>query len=104
MPALRKAFRERYGIAEDRMFASLEDLLQRAKPEAVAAFSSTRDHRPIIEAAAARGVHVMVEKPLAVSVKDARAIEAAAVEGPHPRRSPTTRPPGIPAITPSGGC
>ena len=79
--ALRKAFRERYELPEDRMFASLEDLLQRAKPEAIAAFSSTRDHRPIIEAAAARGVHVMVEKPLAVSVKDARAIEAAAAKG-----------------------
>jgi predicted dehydrogenase len=79
--ALRKAFRERYELPEDRMFASLEDLLLRAKPEAVAAFSSTRDHRPIIEAAAARGVHVMVEKPLAVSVKDARAIEAAAAKG-----------------------
>ena len=48
---LRKAFRERYAIAEDRMFASLDELLQRAKPEAIAAFSSTRDHRPIIEAA-----------------------------------------------------
>jgi predicted dehydrogenase len=79
--ALRKAFRERYELPEDRMFASLEDLLLRAKPEAIAAFSSTRDHRPIIEAAAARGVHVMVEKPLAVSVKDARAIEAAAAKG-----------------------
>jgi len=79
--ALRKAFRERYNVAEDRMFASLEDLLQRAKPEAIAAFSSTRDHRPIIEAAAPHGVHVMVEKPLAVSVKDARAIEAAATKG-----------------------
>ena len=79
--ALRKAFRERYNVAEDKMFASLEDLLQRAKPEAIAAFSSTRDHRPIIEAAAPHGVHVMVEKPLAVSVKDARAIEAAAAKG-----------------------
>ena len=79
--ALRKAFRERYNVAEDKMFASLEDLLQRAKPEAIAAFSSTRDHRPIIEAAAPHGVHVMVEKPLAVSVKDARAIEAAATKG-----------------------
>jgi predicted dehydrogenase len=79
--ALRKAFAERYGIAADRMFASLEDLLQRARPEAVAAFSSTRDHRAIVEAAAPHGVHVMVEKPLAVSVKDARAIEAAAIKG-----------------------
>ena len=79
--ALRKAFSERYQVPENKMFATLEDLLQRAKPEAIAAFSSTRDHRPIIEAAAPHGVHVMVEKPLAVSVKDARAIEAAATKG-----------------------
>jgi predicted dehydrogenase len=79
--ALRSAFRERYGLAEDKMFASLDDLLARAKPQAVAAFSSTRDHRPIVEAAATRGVHVMVEKPLAVSIADARAIEQAATKG-----------------------
>ena len=79
--ALRKAFSERYKIAEDKMFASLDELLQKAKPEAVAAFSSTKDHRPIIETAAARGVHVMVEKPLAVSVADAKAIEQAAAKG-----------------------
>jgi predicted dehydrogenase len=78
---LRKAFGERYKIAEDRLFASLDELLLKAKPEAVAAFSSTKDHRPIIETAAARGVHVMVEKPLAVSVADARAIEQAAAKG-----------------------
>ena len=51
--ALRKAFAERYKIAEDRMFASLDELLLKAKPEAVAAFSNTKDHRPIVEAAAA---------------------------------------------------
>ena len=79
--ALRDAFRTRYGVAPDRMFATMDDLLARAKPEAVAAFSSTKDHRPIIEKAAARGVHVMVEKPLAVSVADARAIEQAAAKG-----------------------
>jgi predicted dehydrogenase len=79
--ALRTAFRERYKVPEDRMFASLDDLLQRAKPQAVAAFSSTKDHRPIVEAAAARGIHVMVEKPLAVSNDDARAIERAATKG-----------------------
>jgi predicted dehydrogenase len=79
--ALRAAFSQRYTIAADRMFASLDELLLKARPEAVAAFSSTKDHRPIIEAAAARGVHVMVEKPLAVSVADARAIEQAAAKG-----------------------
>jgi predicted dehydrogenase len=79
--ALREAFQKRYEIAPDKMFASLEDLLAKAKPEAVAAFSSTKDHRPIVEAAAPRGVHVMVEKPLAVSNADARAIEQAAAKG-----------------------
>jgi predicted dehydrogenase len=79
--ALREAFRTRYSVPAEQMFASLEDLLARAKPEAVASFSSTRDHRPIVEAAAARGVHVMVEKPLAVSNADARAIEQAAAKG-----------------------
>lgn len=79
--ALRDAFRARHEIPPDRMFGSLAALLEKVKPEAVAAFSSTKDHRPIVEAAAARGVHVMVEKPLAVSVADARAIEAAAAKG-----------------------
>ena len=78
--ALRKAFSERYQLTDAQMFASLEDLLTKAKPEAVAAFSSTRDHRPIIEAAAAHGIPVMVEKPLAVSVSDAQAIERAATK------------------------
>jgi predicted dehydrogenase len=79
--ALRQAFGERYQVPADQMFASLDELLQRVKPEAVAAFSNTKDHRPIVEAAAARGVHVMVEKPLAVSNDDARAIERAAAKG-----------------------
>ena len=79
--ALRDAFRTRYEIAADRMFASLDELLAKTKPEAVAAFSSTKDHRPIVEAAAKRGVHVMVEKPLAVSNEDARAIQRAAAAG-----------------------
>jgi scyllo-inositol 2-dehydrogenase (NADP+) len=79
--ALREAFRTRYSLPAEQMFATLDDLLARAKPEAVASFSSTRDHRPIVEAAAARGVHVMVEKPLAVSNADARAIEQAAAKG-----------------------
>src|SRR5262245_11710065 len=44
---LRDAFRDRYKVPADRMFASLDELLTKAKPEAIAAFSSTKDHRPI---------------------------------------------------------
>ena len=63
------------------MFSDLEALFDRAKPDAVAAFTNTFDHLAVIEAAASRGVHVMVEKPLAVSMAHARAIEQAAGRG-----------------------
>ena len=79
--ALREQFRLKYAIDASRMFSSLDDLLSRTTPEAVAGFTSTFDHRALVEAAAPRGVHVMVEKPLAVSMEHARAIEQAAGRG-----------------------
>ncbi|MGE3310589.1 MAG: Gfo/Idh/MocA family protein [Limisphaerales bacterium] len=68
-------------LAEDLFHADLESMLERVKPQAVAIFTSTFDHRRVVEACAARGVHVMMEKPLAVSMEHARAMEAAARKG-----------------------
>jgi predicted dehydrogenase len=56
-------------------------MLDRAKPEAVALFTSTYDHPAAVEASAARHIHAMMEKPLAVSMAHARAIERAARDG-----------------------
>lgn len=53
-------------------------MLDHARPEAVMIFSSTVEHKDIVELAAARRIHVMMEKPLAVSMEHARAIQAAA--------------------------
>lgn len=53
-------------------------MLDRARPEAVMIFSSTAEHKEIVELAAARRIHAMMEKPLAVSMEHARAIQAAA--------------------------
>jgi predicted dehydrogenase len=53
-------------------------MLERAKPEAVAAFGPTSDHRAVVEACAPRGVHVMVEKPLAFDLREALAMQALA--------------------------
>jgi predicted dehydrogenase len=78
---LLEQFRERHSLDRTRVFSDLGAMLERARPEAVAAFTNTYDHLAVIEAAAARGVHVMVEKPLAVSVEQARAIERAATRG-----------------------
>ncbi len=79
--ALREQFRMRHELDAGRMYADLDAMLAAARPEAVAGFGSTFDHLALIEAAAARRVHVMVEKPLAVSVAHARRMEQAAARG-----------------------
>jgi predicted dehydrogenase len=56
-------------------------MIERTKPEAIASFSNTLDHPAIVEVAAARHVHVMMEKPLAVSNADAQRIRRAAAAG-----------------------
>ena len=56
-------------------------MLEKAHPQAVLVYSNTFDHRKVVEICARHGVHVMVEKPLAVSLDDARAIEKAAHAG-----------------------
>ena len=61
------------------VFPSLEAMLDRAKPEAVVAFTSTAGHLAVVDACARRKIPVMMEKPLAVGVEQARAIERAAI-------------------------
>jgi predicted dehydrogenase len=60
---------------------SLEALLARTNIQAVATFTSTFQHREVVEMCAARGIHVMMEKPLAVSLADGRAMAEAAKKG-----------------------
>jgi len=53
------------------IYDDLDRMLDQVKPEAVAAFGSTFEHLAVVEACAPRGIHVMVEKPLATNLKDA---------------------------------
>ena len=62
------------------VYPSLEAMLDQAKPQAVVAFTSTAGHLAVVTACASRKIPVMMEKPLAVSVEQARAIERAAAE------------------------
>ena len=55
-------------------YADLARMLDQTKPEAVVAFGPVYDHLQVVEACAPRGIHVMVEKPLAVSVEHAHRI------------------------------
>jgi predicted dehydrogenase len=61
--------------------ADLDQVLRSAdKPQAVLVYSSTYDHRKIVELCARYSVPVMMEKPLAVSFEDAKAMARAARE------------------------
>src|SRR5579863_8456086 len=70
----------RYGFDSAILFADLEDMLVKARPQAVLVYTNTYDHRRVVEICARHGVHVMMEKPLAVSLEDALAIQRVARE------------------------
>jgi predicted dehydrogenase len=61
--------------------ADLDETLRVTKPQAVLAYTSTYDHRRVVELCAHYSVPVMMEKPLAVSYEDAQAIARAARAG-----------------------
>jgi predicted dehydrogenase len=63
---------DRYKFSPDLIYHNLEQMLDKVKPEAVVAFGSIYDHLAVVEACAPRGIHVMVEKPLAVNMKHAK--------------------------------
>jgi len=71
----------RYNFDRAQLFTDVEEMLAKAHPQAVLVYTSTFDHRRVVEICARRGVHVMMEKPLAVSLDDALAIEKAAHDG-----------------------
>lgn len=76
--AVARRYAEQYQLDRALFFPTLQALLDKAKPEAVAAFGSIREHLSVVEAAAPRGVHVMVEKPLGVSLDHAQRIASLA--------------------------
>ena len=78
---LRKRYQTFHDYPDAILFADTERMLDRAKPEAVAVFTDTLAHRAAVEACAERGVDVMMEKPLAVSVEEAQAMAKAAEKG-----------------------
>ena len=61
------------GQNEARFYPSYEALLE-AKPDGVIICTENNRHRPLVELAAERGIHVLCEKPIATKLEDARAI------------------------------
>jgi predicted dehydrogenase len=70
--SLRANNRLRGKIADNLFYADLETMLTETKPEAVIVYEPIFDHLRVVEACAPKGIHVMVEKPLAVSTAHAK--------------------------------
>ena len=73
--ALAERHAKRYGFSMDLVVDSVADLLDRAKPEVVCDYGSIHGHLNTVEVCAPHGIDVMVEKPLAVSLEHARAMQ-----------------------------
>lgn len=71
-------YADQYHFPMSMMYNTMEELISAKHPEAVTAFNSTYEHLKVVETCAPLGIHVMVEKPLAVSLKHARKMESLA--------------------------
>lgn len=74
-------YAKHHQLPPDLFHDTLADLLRHTNIRAVATFTSTFEHKRVVEECAERGLTVMMEKPLAVSMEHARAIERAAKKG-----------------------
>lgn len=70
--ALAKRYAKQHGYSMDLVFDSMKHLFAAKKPQAVAAFGSIYQHLEVVEQAGPLGIHVMVEKPLAVNLEHAK--------------------------------
>jgi predicted dehydrogenase len=94
-PDKREAFAARFDC---RVSESFDDVLKSSDVDGVLIATSHTSHRQFIEEAAAAGKHVFVEKPMTLTLEDARASVAAAEEagiilqvGHQRRRTPANR-------------
>lgn len=67
-----------YNLDPSLFYDNFERLLDQVKPEAVLAFGSIFDHLAVVEGCAPKGIHVMVEKPLAVNMDHAKKMKVLA--------------------------
>ena len=65
---LAMALLKKQNLPDSLWFPSLEALIAKTKPEAIAAFNSIYEHLAVVQICAPKGIHVIVEKPLAVNM------------------------------------
>lgn len=69
---LAQRYAEQYNFSMELVFDTLDHMISTTQPEAVLAFGSIRDHLNVVRTCAPAGIHVMVEKPLAINTDHAQ--------------------------------
>jgi predicted dehydrogenase len=75
---LAERYSKQHGFPMDIVFDTMDEMIQATQPAAVTAFGTIYEHLEVVETCAPLGIHVMVEKPLAVSLEHAIKMEALA--------------------------
>ncbi|GBU07717.1 hypothetical protein AwDysgo_10480 [Bacteroidales bacterium] len=63
---------KQYGFDINIVYNTIEEMIEATNPQGVMAFNSIYAHLSTVEACAPKGIHVMVEKPLAVNSEHAQ--------------------------------
>jgi len=71
---LAKRLSDEFGFSMDIVFDTMDEMIEKVNPDAIAAFGNIKDHLKVVQASAPKGIHVMVEKPLATTLEDAKEI------------------------------
>ncbi|OIQ36248.1 MAG: oxidoreductase [Bacteroidetes bacterium MedPE-SWsnd-G1] len=77
---LAERYSKLYGYSMDLVFDNMDDMISKTNPEAVTAFNTIYGHLEVVEKCAPLGIHVMVEKPLAVSLDHAKKMKSLAIK------------------------
>lgn len=70
--ALSGRYKKRFQLPDSIFYTSLDAMLQKIRPDAVLAYNPVYQHIDVVEACAPKGISVMVEKPLATTVAQAK--------------------------------
>lgn len=73
--ALAQRYATQHGFDMALVYQTMEEMITATQPEAVTAFGTIYEHLEVVEMCAPKGIHVMVEKPLAVSLDHALRME-----------------------------
>ena len=73
-------YQQKFGFEDSLVYQDLKALLEDVNPDVVAAFNPISEHIETVNLCAPKGIHVMVEKPLAINTKQAQKIQKMALD------------------------